>query len=124
VTTAQLTHSDRWLAQPPRVAPVGTRACAAAASLAESRARRSPTLWRAIITGIGFALLGVLMMAAAIGTAGSVPLATGVVASDAPIVAPARADHRAAPFQRPVDALTPGGALTPIDALTSVMPVP
>jgi len=61
-------------------------------------------LWRAIAGGLGLALIGLVMMALAIGAAGSAPPESGL-RGDAPLVAQAIPNQRLEIYQDPAEAL-------------------
>jgi|ERR1700721_2932607 hypothetical protein len=64
------------------------------------------TLWRAIGTGLGFALIGLVMMVLAIGAAGVASPASGS-RDDAPVAGPrAVGSHHLEAYRNPAEALT------------------
>lgn len=65
-------------------------------------------LWRAIGTGLGFALIGLAMMVLAIGAVGIVPATPGPH-DGAPVAAHALPTHRLEIYQDPAEAF--GGAM-------------
>ncbi len=62
-------------------------------------------LWRAILTGLGFAAIGLLTMVLAIGAAGVAPLALHANGA-APVAGAAMADRRLEVYRNPAEALT------------------
>jgi hypothetical protein len=67
-------------------------------------------LWRAIGTGLGFGLIGLAMMALAVGAASVAPPAVHSD-GDAPVLAHATPKHRLEIYQDPAEAL---GAALPV----------
>jgi hypothetical protein len=106
VTVAQLVHAANGRAPQTRHAPFHT--------LRRAASRRwscNATLWRAIGTGVGFALIGLTMMLLAIGAAGVAPAAQAPRGDGLGLAQPAQA-------QRPELYRGPG------DPWISTMPVP
>jgi len=106
VTVAQLVHAAYGRAPQSRPAPFRTLRCAAS-----RRWSRNAALWRAIGTGLGFALVGLVMMVLAISAA-------GVAAPAQQPRGDALALAQPMPTQRPEIYHGPG------NPLISTMPVP
>ncbi len=100
MTVAQLVHPVRSLTWPQygipfrslRRALFGTRSCNA-------------IMWREIATGLGFALVGLLLLAGALGAAGAAAPAPDVHAA-APGILQAAPSRHSPIYQNPAEALT------------------
>jgi len=100
VTVAQLVHPVRGLVRHSRRPPLH--------ALRRAAFRRwscNAILWRAILTGLGFAVIGLLMMVLALDAAG-VASPTLRAPGDAPVVVSATPDRRLEIYQNPADALS------------------
>lgn len=108
MTVAQLVHPVRDLAWPGGATFGPLRRVVAA-----WRSSCDATLWREIVTGLGFALVGLLMLGVALGAAGSAAPSSAALAasssvgsSAAPGVAQAMPARHTAIYQNPAEALT------------------
>ncbi len=100
MTVAQFAHPAYGLFRQARYSYLHTARRAAA-----RRWSCSAMLWRAIGAGLGFALIGLVMMVLAIGAAGVAPLATAAW-EDTPVLAQPIPNQRPAIYQEPARSLT------------------